>query len=61
MNSAVDTTAPKQRAIRGVNDGINRQCRDIGAMGGEFGRLKVHGRITRLTADYADVDGWENT
>ena len=30
MDCAVDAAATEQRAIRGVDDGVNTQCRDVG-------------------------------
>jgi hypothetical protein len=30
MDRTIDTAAAKQRRIRGVDDGVNAQCRDVG-------------------------------
>lgn len=35
MNGTVDTTSAKERGVRGVNDGINSQRRDIALQGTE--------------------------
>jgi hypothetical protein len=38
VNRAIDPAATQQRLVRGINDGVNCQCSDIGTNGTELSR-----------------------
>jgi hypothetical protein len=38
VNRSIDTATAEQRRVRSINDGVDRQCGDIGTKGPEFRR-----------------------